>query len=285
MIVRPKPSLLDLFTVFRLSILSRVAPQIALLTLVSVVVSVWAEKEPGLFRQLNATPLTLLGIAVSIFLSFRNGVCYDRWWEARRQVGALVAEMRSLARLLVTVEGGDRVRREAAVLLLARYTHTLMDALRGRATGNAPDGLLREHARLVAAMLRDGEFGEILFQRFDERLSVIASIQASCERLRSTPTPFTYSLLLHRTVYVFCFLLPFGLAGSLGYATPVLCAVLAYAFFGLDAIGDELEQPFGDTMNALPLDALARAIEISLLETLGRTDVPAPLAAVDSVLM
>jgi hypothetical protein len=45
-------------------------------------------------------PFTLVGLALSIFLSFRNGACYDRWWEARRAWGSLIVELRGLARLL-----------------------------------------------------------------------------------------------------------------------------------------------------------------------------------------
>lgn len=133
-------------------------------------------------------------------------------------------------------------------------------------------------------MLQQGEFGEQLYQHFDERLSNMAAIQVACERIRSTPTPFTYTLLLHRTAYAFCFLLPFGVVGTLGYATPLLCAVVAYAFFGLDALGDELEEPFGRSLNALPLSAMARTMEINLLEALGAENLPSVLEPVGCVL-
>ncbi len=109
-------------------------------------------------------------------------------------------------------------------------------------------------------------------------------MQVACERIRSTPTPFTYSLLLHRTAYAFCFLLPFGVAGTLRWASSLLCGLIAYAFFGLDALGDELQEPFGTGMNALPLYAMARTVEISLLEAVGETDLPAPAQPVQNIL-
>jgi putative membrane protein len=133
-------------------------------------------------------------------------------------------------------------------------------------------------------MLADGEFGEMIFQRIDERLSNMATIKAACERIRSTPTPFAYTLLLQRTAYAFCFLLPFGLVGELGYATPFFTALVAYAFFGLDVLGDEMEEPFGDWPNALPLSAMARTMEISLLKAVGEQDLPEPLQPVKDVL-
>jgi putative membrane protein len=64
----------------------------------------------------------------------------------------------------------------------------------------------------------------------------------------------------------------------------VLTTILAYAFFGLDALGEELEEPFGRSQNTLPLDALVRLIEIAALDALGETALPKPLLPVDAVL-
>ncbi|ETH98474.1 bestrophin domain protein [Bordetella bronchiseptica CARE970018BB] len=65
--------------------------------------------------------------------------------------------------------------------------------------------------------------------------------------------------------------------GTLGPLTPLAVAFVAYTFFGLDALGDELEEPFGLAENDLPLAALARDLEIDLLEGLGAHPLPAPL--------
>ena len=119
-------------------------------------------------------------------------------------------------------------------------------------------------------MLADGELGEMLYLRFDERVSAMAAIQVACERIRGTPTPFTYHASAAQDGL--CVLLPaavLGWWGRLVYATPAFCAVVAYAFFGLDTLGDELEEPFGQWLNSLPLHAMAR-VEISLLEGFGR---------------
>jgi putative membrane protein len=102
----------------------------------------------------------------------------------------------------------------------------------------------------------------------------------ACERIKNTPIPFSYTLLLHRTAYLYCFLLPFGLVDTIGYLTPFVVAIVAYTFFGLDALGDEIEEPFGLAHNDLPLDAICRTIEIDLRESLGDADIPPPLQPV-----
>ena len=286
---------------FRLSVLPRIASQLLAVCLFAVAVVLLEHRRPEIFRGWTVAPFTLLGVALSIFLGFRNSACYDRWWEARRQLGALIGEMRSFARLATSLRGGDRGRRERAVRLAIAYVYALMAHLRGATppveatrcapaglsfagAANVPDAMLRALAEEPAAMLAENEIGEQVFRLFDDRLSAFAAIQVACERIRGTPTPFTYTLLLHRTAYAYCFLLPFGLASTMGWGTPLFCTLVAYAFFGLDALGDELEEPFGTSLNALPLDAMARTVEISLLEALGATDVPLPLQPIDSVL-
>jgi putative membrane protein len=64
----------------------------------------------------------------------------------------------------------------------------------------------------------------------------------------------------------------------------LVAAIVAYTFFGLDELGDELEEPFGLAQNDLPIKAMARTIEISLLETLGETAIPEPLQPENYVL-
>jgi putative membrane protein len=74
------------------------------------------------------------------------------------------------------------------------------------------------------------------------------------------------------------------MAEPLGWLTPIFTAIVSYTFFGLDAIGDELEDPFGRDENDLPIDALVRVIEREVLSALGATQLPPALEPVDYVL-
>lgn len=64
---------------------------------------------------------------------------------------------------------------------------------------------------------------------------------------------------------------------STGWATPVFTELIVYTYFGLDALSEELEEPFGTEANDLALDGLCRVCEISVFEALGET-APPPLA-------
>jgi ion channel-forming bestrophin family protein len=295
MIVRSRPSALGLLFILRGSVVPTIAPQVLIVLVVSAVVAWLHRAAPQHFLDLTPAPFTLLGLALSIFLGFRNNACYERWWEGRKQWGQLVAETRGLLRETVTLLPNDPALRRRVAHRVIAFAHALRDQLRGTESAEPrdwlpreewdwvarrrshPDAILLAQADELTCLLRRGELSDILYRLFSDRLQAMTRIQTACERLRSTPTPFTYTLLLHRTAWLFCLLLPFGLVGTLAMVTPVVTTIMAYAFFGLDALGEELEEPFGVSQNAIPLDALVRTIEIASLEALGEAELPPPL--------
>lgn len=291
MIVRPKPGFLAVFTILRGSILSIVAPQIVAVAALSAVVVLVQRHHPAWFKEFTPAPFTLLGLALSIFLSFRNTACYDRWWEGRRQWGQLIVEMRAFARLITVLYPGEAEApfRRQMFRSAVGFAHALAARLRGEdeaaaarpwvavAGGvNLPDAVLTSIAAALAERPRRGSLDLIPVQMVEVHVAAMSGVQAACERILTTPLPFAYSLLLQRTAYLFCGLVPFGLAPSMGWFTPVLAGVIAYTFFGLDALGSELEEPFGRAPNDLPLDALVRTIERDLLPAAGE-EPPPPL--------
>ncbi|MEO5324694.1 bestrophin family ion channel [Mesorhizobium sp. CC13] len=295
MIVRPRTNLLKLFFVMRGSVVPRILPQIIGFAGYGAVVVV-AVRLLGLeFGNAGVAPFALLGVALSIYLGFRNNAAYDRWWEARKLWGQLVFEIRNFSRA-ATAMISDRAELRPLLMDALAFCHFLRGELRRvdtreaarpfigdavdeiHAATNRPDAVMRRMGQNIAALKRAKALEAMDYRILDERLSAIAALQAGCERIMGTPLPFAYTLLLQRTAYIFCLLLPFGLAGSVGWATPLFTALIAYTFFGLDALSEELEDPFGMEANDLALDGLCRVCEISVFEALGETP-PQMLAA------
>ena len=127
MIVRPRPSALALFFILRGSIIPRIFSRILVITLLAGLV-VWMYHD-RMFSpaHLSAVPFSLFGLALSVFMGFRNNVCYDRWWEARKQWGELIVQCRSLAR-------------ESAVLLAASTANPVQERIVRRCIGFACAG-------------------------------------------------------------------------------------------------------------------------------------------------
>jgi len=290
MIVRDKPTKLELAFAIRGSIVPAIAPRLALLMMFSAAMVLLHDSVAG-FPEIDAVVFTVFGIALSLFLGFRNNAAYDRWWEARKLWGGLLADLRSLARE-VQLFVPDQARQKSLIRLSLAFIHLhranlrkIADDPRAHELGaefvGAPhppcaalDRLSAEIAAARHAEAIDG-FGAKALQ---ERLASLTDQQAGCERIATTPLPYVYSLLIYRTTYLYCLLLPFALIGPAGWMTPLFVGIVAYVFLGLAEVTEDLSHPFGTTPNALPLDAICRAVEISLAPHLGEP-APQPLAA------
>ena len=296
MIVRPKPNLLGILFSLKGSIAKRIALRSLLVTLLASVIVLVETLHPAYFSKVNATPFTLLGLSLSIFMSFRNNACYDRWWEGRKQLGQMIIDVRSLIRETQVLR--DPAERAGLLRSVCGFAHGLVARLRHEDEAqaikpwsqfqanhpNLPDNLLQQVGARFCALAEQGVISEWRYTQWEARLVSLSQVQASCERIKSTPLPFPYTLLLHRTIYLFCILLPFAMAEPLGWLTPVFTAIVSYTFFGLDEIGDDLEDPFGFDENDLPCNALLRTLEREVLAALGETDLPLPLEPVEYVL-
>jgi ion channel-forming bestrophin family protein len=298
MIVRPRPTLFRLFFIWRGSVVPRILPQIVGFAIYGALVVVLTRALHLDFGGYGLAPFTLLGVTLSIYLGFRNNATYDRWWEARKLWGQLVFDTRNLARSATALIPPQTGETRPLLMGALAFCHFLRGQLRNVDVGaeaarflgdefesanryaNKGDAVLRRMGQRLGALKVAGEIDAMDYRILDERLSTLAALQAGCERIANTPLPFAYTLLLLRSAYIFCLLLPFGMASTLGWLTPVLSAVMAYSFFGLDALSAELEDPFGTEANDLPLDRMCRICEISVFEALGEKP-PEALKEVD----
>ena len=100
MIVRPRHHWFRLLFVWRGSVLPDIIGRLALVLAVSVISVLSREWWMSVHAHsaLSIPPFTLMGVALAIFLGFRNSVSYDRFWEARKQWGGLLVVARSLVR-------------------------------------------------------------------------------------------------------------------------------------------------------------------------------------------
>jgi len=302
MIVRPRPHWIRLLFVRRGSLVHRIAAQQLFVFALSCAV-VYAHGQLFLWKvTLNASPFSLMGVALAIFLGFRINASYDRYWEARKHWGAVLVESRNLARqVLILVSPGVDVR--PFVLGLIGFATTMRNQLRGQPVDTQTEGLFADElkaavvdarsapsqvllwlGRWLQARRAHGELEPVLAAKMEHSLDALSMALGSCERIANTPLPFTYSVILHRSSYLYCALLPFGLVDSIGLMTPLVVTFVSYTFFALEALSDEIEEPFGLATNDLALDAMVAGIDASLRELLGETAPPAPLPDANFIL-
>ncbi|WP_295531350.1 bestrophin family protein [uncultured Pseudacidovorax sp.] len=292
MIVRPRPHWLRLLFVWRGSILSQILPQLALTLALSIVVTLLHGQVLRWKVPMNFVPFSLIGLTLAIFLGFRNSTSYGRWWEARMLWGALLIDCRAAVRQALTLAEGGGEARVLALRLIA-LVHALRHQLRGSDPAADLARLLpaSEAQRVMAAryrpamlLLMAGEWLRDLRTQGRAEAAIVPALEGpldrigtaigGCERLANTPIPFTYGVIIHRTIYLYCLLLPFGLVDAIGPMTPVIVVLVAYTFFALEALGSEIEEPFGEAPNDLALDAICWSIETSVRESIGDADWP-----------
>lgn len=250
--------------------------------------------------SLSTTPFAIMGVAMSIFLGFRNNTSYDRFWEGRKLWGRIVNVSRTFTRQVMTLiraDDPDRVKPLHAQLVRRQmaYVHALRLHLRDqewadwqelgqfidadelaalKAESNRPSALAHRTGEILADAYQRGWIHAQHVPVLEGSLTEMVGVQGGCERIKATPVPFAYQVLTHRIVAIYCLTLPFGLIDVVGTMTPFVVGLVAFAFYGLDAIGDEIEEPFGYDPNDLPLHYLSRMIEVNLRQRLGETELP-----------
>ena len=232
---------------------------------------------------LNPSVFAILGISLAIFHGFCNNAAYDRFWEGRKLWGTLVWLSRNIARQVLTLPNVSMAEKQAFIRHQIAFVHSLRQQLRGEDnTANLQRLLTAEEQQAVVGQnfigLRLTQImGQMLanwqaeqkidvwqWQSLDTTLGEIAHVQAGCERINNTPIPYAYFVLLHRTVYLYCFMLPFGLGNTIGWVTPFVVSFVGYTFMALNEIVDEISEPFGTGENELPLGMMCDTIETQL---------------------
>ncbi len=303
MIIRPRQHWLRMLFIWRGSVLPQIMPQLATVTGLAIVITIIHGQVFKLKVPLTFVPFTLIGVALAVFLGFRNSASYDRYWEGRKLWGNILSESRTLARQYLSMVK-DVQDKQTFVYSLAALSHALRHQLRGTDASHDLQRLLSvdvyqslKNAQFVPNLLILNLAQQLQKQRQQQQLEPVLAAQieppmarltesiSGCERLNSTPLPYTYVVILHRTAYLYCFLLPFGLIDAIGWTTPIMVAFVAYTFFALEALSDELEEPFGTSANDLALEAMCVMIETTLKEMLGEKELPEAVRAVDFVVL
>ncbi|AKF07681.1 bestrophin family protein [Sandaracinus amylolyticus] len=313
MLVPSKVSWWRLVFAYKGSELPRTKYRIAGVLIVSIFVTILEELHDW-HPNLKPLPFTLVGVALGIFLGFRNNASYDRWWEGRKLWGALVNTTRTFTRQVLTIigtqpdgarvdEGELRAFQREIVLRIAAFAHALRLALRDeddlaqlapflpaeeieqlRKESNRPFAITQGTAERIRAAWQRGWIHTMHLPVLEQSMTSLTDIQGGCERIKATPIPFSYTTLIHRITAVYCYVLPFGLVDEIGIYTPFAVGIVAYAFFGLDVVGDEIEMPFGTDPNDLPLRAISRMIEVNLRQRIDDPEPPPLLRPVDEIL-
>lgn len=234
---------------------------------------------------------TLIGVALGLLLVFRTNASYDRYWEGRRIMGQIINRTRDLTRQVATfLDGADEaavaqraaLRRHITILyaLLRQGLRAERDLSRlgiELLPGEVADLEPAQGRPGIAAVwisaglreaIRNGRLTESRLWLMDANVTAIVDAWGGAQRIQNTPIPFAYAQHIKVFVVLFGFTVPFAMVDALGWYTPIASALLAFALFGIDEIGVEIEEPFGCDANDLPLERYGETIDRNTREML-----------------
>lgn len=119
--------------------------------------------------------------------------------------------------------------------------------------GNLPHEILVHiSAYFEKAMASKQIYGPNKFFWSDVRM--MSEILTGVERISTTPLPIAYTICISQITWIYIMALPFQLVNRLGWVTIPATMLAAYIILGLAMIGAEIEDPFGNDVNDLPLE-------------------------------
>lgn len=225
----------------------------------------------------------LVGVALGLLLVFRTNASYDRFWEGRKQWGAIVNETRNLARSasVYLIAAPELLR--PLLLWTSAFTYATMHRLRGQtdlgppasrlpadevrtvlAENHVPLAVSRRMTALLDEARRRSAISDYLFVTLDQNVQLLIDYMGACERIRNTRIPYAYMVHLRRALILYCWTLPFALVGRFGWMTNLAVLLVAYILYGIEEIGVEIEDPFGTDENDLPLEQFCETIDANL---------------------
>ena len=228
---------------------------------------------------------SLLGFVIGLLLVFRTNTAYERWWEGRKQWGALVNNSRNFAiKLKSMLPASETSVLKFMACMIPNYVYALKEHLREGVKMeelDIPEDIDAgewQRAKHIPNRIATGMYNKLnlLYKEkiisgdqliiLDKEVKSFTDITGACERIKNTPIPYSYNLFLKKFIFVYTITMPFGLVSDFNYWTIPIVTFILYIFGSLELLAEEIEDPFGTDTNDLPTDDLALKIKTNVSE-------------------
>lgn len=236
--------------------------------------------------------LQAMGILLSLLLIFRTNTAYDRFYEGRIAWGTLVNNCRNLSIFFnALLDREDMENRIFFAKTISNFPFALKNHLRDQPGldeldeteegerrdlsnfDHVPAGVSNQLWVKTEVLYRQGVISESQHINVNQYLTSLMDVCGICERIKSTPIPFSYNLFIKLFILLYVGILPFTVIEVYGYLTIPAVMLTSYILVGVESIGEEIEEPFGLERNDLPLNQLAQLIRVNAHDIL-QIDLP-----------
>jgi ion channel-forming bestrophin family protein len=230
---------------------------------------------------------SLLGFAISMLLVFRTNTAYERWWEGRKLWGSLVNNSRNIAiKLNVFIPQGDQHSRLFFKQIIPLYAFALKRHLLKETTQFAldenphpelpelntathlPNRIAESILKEIMMLHQKKQINDFQLLMLNNEWQSLTDICGACERIKNTPIPYSYSSFIKKFIFLYVITMPLGFALTLGYFTIPVTAFMFYILASLELIAEEIEDPFGNDSNDLPMGKIAENIGANVCDIL-----------------
>lgn len=215
----------------------------------------------------------LLGFVISMLLVFRTNTSYDRWWEGRRLLGALTNVSRNFAIKIKSLKLKP-AHLEFFDYAIPKYAFALKEHLREKqyfgknsllievdGGKHIPNQVATSISSRIFELQANGEISNEQLIILNGDVQQLTDICGGCERIKRTPIPYSYSAFIKKFIFIYVITLPFGWVFSLGYFVVPIVPFILYVLASLELIAEEIENPFGEDANDLPVNEICENIE------------------------
>ncbi len=230
---------------------------------------------------------SLLGFVLGLLLVFRTNTAYDRWWEGRKVLGALVNTSRNLALKLNTFIPKEKTElKKLNASLISNYCFSLKNHLRDKVildeidfnnilskdeysdSNHKPNFIAKKLYVETKKLYDDKHISGNIYITIDDQIKELTDAVGKCERIKKTPIPYSYNIFLKKFIFIYTFTLPLGLATTFFYWSIPISIFILYILASLELLAEEIENPFGEDANDLPVDNICQNIKENVKEIL-----------------
>ncbi|MBR8832648.1 MAG: hypothetical protein DSM106950_01030 [Stigonema ocellatum SAG 48.90 = DSM 106950] len=270
------------------SVIQDIKPQVLLTMVIALIITIAYKHSYSGFSQPILAGL-IPGIVLGLLLVFRTNTAYERFWEGWQIAGMTIFTGRNLSRQMwLTIPEKTLESREEkvaylrliAAFFIAMKQHLRHDGvdeqlksvvsseqcLKLQYATNMPLKVTQWIGGYLTKQYAQQQIDSIQFSALNRLLDQLVECLSRCERILAAPMPYAYSIHLRHLLILYCFALPFQMVKDLQWWTIPVAGVVAFALFGIEAIGLEIENPFGCDANDIPLDKLCQKLSNDIEE-------------------
>lgn len=230
-------------------------------------------EEPELRKHDVLCKLTAMNLLVAFGVSLKHKLRWEPYTDYHDLAG-LVGHLETFAKEATMDDAGHpRPTKPGFFKATGQYLGISFAAsnprkLLKRATkpvGNLPLEILTYIASYTDEIVDNGQLPIGMTQTLMyNSIAGLNDVLTGCERVATTPLPIAYQIAFHQITWVYVLLLPFQLLETLEWITIPAAMAASYIILGILFIGNEIEDPFGQDVNDLPLDEYCAQIALEM---------------------